>query len=69
MLEFYQAYATYDVLMDFTEVAPSRHRRAKLKAKMPDRPSRRGRTRGRTFTIDEPFARVPMDLKPSRAAR
>jgi len=58
MLEFYQAYATYDDLMSFTELLvrgiderlaeamPEAH--AKWKAERP-------------FTIDEPFARVPMD--------
>lgn len=57
MLEFYQAYATYDVLMDFTEVL-LRGADAALAAAMPD--AQKKWKEGRPFTFDEPFARVPM---------
>ncbi|AKU98103.1 Lysyl-tRNA synthetase (class II) [Labilithrix luteola] len=66
MLEYYWAYATYDDLMAFTEkmlrgidgelakAMPEAH--AKWKAERP-------------FTIDEPFARIPMDTAVANAAR
>jgi lysyl-tRNA synthetase class 2 len=66
MLEFYWAYVTYDRLMDFTEstlrtvddalgrALPEAH--AKWKAERP-------------FSLDEPFARVPMNDAVANAAR
>ena len=66
MLEYYWAYATYDHLMDFTQSMlmrvddaiarqlPQAH--AKWKAERP-------------FTIDEPFARIPMNDAVANAAR
>ncbi len=65
MLEFYQAYATYDDLMDFTEVL-LRGVDARLKAAMPE--AHAAWHKGRAYTIDEPFARVPMDLAVARGA-
>jgi lysyl-tRNA synthetase class 2 len=58
MLEFYQAYATYETLMDFTEEL-IRGVDARLAAAMPE--AHAGWKAARLFTIDEPFARVPMD--------
>ena len=57
MLEFYQAYATYEDLMDFTEVL-LRGIDASLAARMPG--PHAGWKAGRPFTFDEPFARVSM---------
>jgi lysyl-tRNA synthetase class 2 len=57
MLEFYWAYATYDVLMDFTE-AMLRFVDAELARAMPDAYAKW--TAERPFTLAEPFARVPM---------
>jgi lysyl-tRNA synthetase class 2 len=57
MLEFYQAYATYEDLMTFTEVL-LRGIEAELAAAMPE--AHAAWKAGRPFTIDEPFARVPM---------
>jgi lysyl-tRNA synthetase class 2 len=57
MLEYYQAYATYDELMDFTEVL-LRGVDAALAKAMPD--AHKAWKDGRLFTFDEPFARVPM---------
>jgi lysyl-tRNA synthetase class 2 len=66
MLEFYQAYATYDDLMNFTEdllravdlelsqAMPLAHTRWKAE---------------RSFTLSEPFARVTMSDAVARAAR
>ena len=57
MLEFYQAYATYTDLMDFTEVL-LRGIDAALASAMPHaQPAWRA---ARPFTLEEPFARVPM---------
>jgi len=57
MLEFYQAYATYDDLMDFTEVL-LRAVDAQLALAMPAAyPAWKA---GRPFTLDEPFARISM---------
>jgi lysyl-tRNA synthetase class 2 len=58
MLEFYQAYATYETLMDFTEELV-RGIDARLASAMPE--AHAGWKQARAFTIDEPFARVPMD--------
>ncbi len=58
MLEFYQAYATYEHLMDFTEVM-LRGIDARLQATMPEA---HGKWKaGRLFTFDEPFLRLPMN--------
>jgi lysyl-tRNA synthetase, class II len=57
MLEFYQAYATYEDLMIFTEVL-IRGIDARLEAALPE--AHEAWKAGRPFTIDEPFARVPM---------
>jgi lysyl-tRNA synthetase class 2 len=57
ILEFYQAYATYDVLMDFTE-SMLRGIDERLALAMPG-PHAAWRA-GRPFTFDEPFARVSM---------
>ncbi len=58
MLEFYQAYATYEDLMIFTEQL-IRGIDARLAAAMPA--AHAAWKAARPFTIDEPFARVPMD--------
>ncbi len=58
MLEFYQAYATYEHLMDFTEVL-LRGVDAKLQAAMPEAHAKW--KAGRAFTFDEPFLRLPMN--------
>jgi lysyl-tRNA synthetase class 2 len=57
MLEFYQAYATYDDLMDFTEVL-LRGVDAGLQAAMPE--AHPVWVAGRPFTFEEPFLRLPM---------
>jgi lysyl-tRNA synthetase class 2 len=58
MLEFYQAYATYEDLMTFTE-ALLRGIDAKLAAAMPA-PHAQWK-QARPFTLEQPFARVPME--------
>jgi lysyl-tRNA synthetase, class II len=58
MLEFYQAYATYDDLMDFTEVL-LRGVDARLAAAMPA--AHALWAEARPFTLAQPFVRVPMD--------
>jgi lysyl-tRNA synthetase, class II len=65
MLEFYQAYATYEDLMAFAEVL-LRGVDAKLAAAMPEAHARWAVER--PFTFAEPFARVPMDRAVSAAA-
>jgi len=65
MLEFYQAYATYENLMDFAEVL-LRGIDARLAEAMPEAHARWKAER--PFTFDEPFARVPMDRAVSTAA-
>jgi lysyl-tRNA synthetase class 2 len=57
MLEFYQAYATYEELMDFTETLLHGVDKA-LAHSLPDAHARWAKDR--PFTINEPFARVPM---------
>jgi lysyl-tRNA synthetase, class II len=57
MLEFYQAYATYDDLMNFTEVLLRGVDAALAKALPEDQP---GWKAGRPFTFDEPFLRLSM---------
>jgi lysyl-tRNA synthetase class 2 len=58
MLEFYQAYATYEHLMDFTEVL-LRGIDARLAEAMPE--AHALWKQARPFTLDAPFVRVPMD--------
>ncbi len=65
MLEFYQAYATYEDLMDFTE-ALLRGVDARLAEAMPG-PHALWK-QSRPFTLDEPFVRVPMESAVSAAA-
>jgi lysyl-tRNA synthetase class 2 len=57
MLEFYQAYATYEDLMDFTEVL-LRGVDQRLEAAMPA--AHEAWKKDRAFTLDEPFVRVSM---------
>jgi len=66
MLEFYQAYATYGELMDFTEVLLRGIDRELARA-MPD--AHAAWLSERPFTLDEPFARVPMADAVAAAAR
>jgi lysyl-tRNA synthetase, class II len=66
MVEFYQAYATYTELMDFTEVL-LRGIDTKLAAALPE--SQPGWKAGRPFTFDEPFARVAMNDAVAAGAR
>jgi lysyl-tRNA synthetase class 2 len=65
MLEFYQAYATYDDLMDFTEVL-LRGVDAALAEAMPEAHVKW--KQARPFTLDPPFERVPMDRAVAAAA-
>jgi lysyl-tRNA synthetase class 2 len=65
MLEFYQAYATYAELMDFTEVL-LRGIDAELAAAMPT--AHAAWLAERPFTLDEPFARVSMSDAVASAA-
>jgi lysyl-tRNA synthetase class 2 len=64
MLEFYQAYATYDDLMDFTEVL-FRGVDAELARAMPK--AHATWKAARPFTIDEPFVRVSMSRAVAKA--
>jgi len=57
MLEFYQAYATYEDLMNFTEDL-LRGVDAELAASLPD--AHAAWKAARAYTLAEPFARVPM---------
>jgi lysyl-tRNA synthetase class 2 len=57
MLEFYQAYATYDDLMNLTEVM-LREVDARLAQAMPEAHAQW--KSGRPFSLEQPFARVPM---------
>ncbi len=65
MLEFYQAYATYDDLMTFTEVL-LRGIDARLREAMPEASALW--REARPFTLDAPFFRVPMDRAVATAA-
>jgi lysyl-tRNA synthetase class 2 len=65
MLEFYQAYATYEDLMNFTEVL-LRGIDAKLAAAMPEAHAQW--KEARPFTLDAPFVRVPMERAVAIAA-
>ena len=70
MLEFYQAYATYETLMPMTEEL-FRHADQFLKARFTEDGLAHvydGWVAAREFTIDEPFARVPMHEAIARAA-
>ncbi|WP_394826457.1 lysine--tRNA ligase [Pendulispora albinea] len=65
MLEYYWAYATYETLMDFTETM-LRHIDGHLARTMPE--AHRAWLSARSFTLDEPFARVPMESAVALAA-
>jgi lysyl-tRNA synthetase class 2 len=65
ILEYYQAYATYEDLMDFTEVL-LRGVDARLAEAMPA--AHREWKGARPFTMDEPFVRVPMETAVAAAA-
>jgi len=65
MLEFYQAYATYEELMDLTEVL-LRGVDARLAEAMPA--AHAAWLEARPFTLSEPFARVPMESAVAAAA-
>jgi lysyl-tRNA synthetase class 2 len=65
MLEFYQAYATYDDLMTFTEVL-LRGIDARLREAMPEASALW--RQARPFSLDAPFFRVPMDRAVASAA-
>jgi lysyl-tRNA synthetase, class II len=65
MLEFYRAYATYEDLMNFTEVMLREVDRS-LAAAMPEAHARW--LAERPFAIEEPFARVPISEAVARAA-
>jgi lysyl-tRNA synthetase class 2 len=66
MLEYYWAYATYDVLMDFTEKM-LRAIDGELAKAMPEAQPKWKEER--PFTFDEPFARVPMNTAVGNAAK
>ncbi len=66
MLEFYWAYATYDVLMDFTETM-LRFIDAELAKALPEPHAKW--LADRPFTLAEPFARVPMAEAVATAAK
>jgi lysyl-tRNA synthetase, class II len=66
MLEYYQAYATYEDLMNFTEVIV-RGIDAEIARAMPA--AHATWAAARPFSIDEPWARVPMDRAVADAAR
>ncbi len=66
MLEFYQAYATYDELMVFTEVLV-RGIDAALGKALPTAHAKW--EKDRPFTLDEPFPRVPMEAAVRDAAK
>ncbi|MEI7893217.1 MAG: lysine--tRNA ligase [Myxococcales bacterium] len=65
MLEFYQAYVTYEHLMDFTETF-LRGIDERLGQALPE--AHATWTRDRPFTLQEPFARIPMATAVSNAA-
>lgn len=66
ILEYYWAYANYDDLMNFTEVL-MRKVDAELQKALPE--AHAAWSAERTFTLDEPFARVPMNDAVVNAAR
>ncbi|MBP9113746.1 MAG: lysine--tRNA ligase [Polyangiaceae bacterium] len=65
MIEFYWAYANYEMLMTFVEEL-IRGVDRKLQAAMPK--AHETWAKDRPFTVDEPFARVPMNEAVSNAA-
>jgi len=65
MLEFYRAYATYDDLMDFTEVL-LRGIDARLAEAMPA--AHALWKEARPFALDQPFVRIPMDRAVAQGA-
>jgi lysyl-tRNA synthetase class 2 len=65
MLEFYQAYARYEHLMDFTELL-LRGIDARLERAMPE--AHAAWKRARPFTFDAPFVRISMDRAVAAAA-
>jgi lysyl-tRNA synthetase class 2 len=65
LLEFYQAYATYETLMDFNEKM-LREIDARLAAAMPE--AHATWKAARPFTLEAPFARIPMDSAVAAAA-
>jgi lysyl-tRNA synthetase, class II len=65
LLEYYQAYATYEDLMDYNEKM-LRAIDARLAAAMPT--AHAAWKRARPFSLDTPFARVPMDRAVAAAA-
>ena len=66
IMEFYWAYVTYDTLMDFTEEM-LRFTDAELAKAMPE--AHALWAAGRTFTLAEPFARIPIADAVASAAR
>ena len=71
MLEYYQAYATYETLMDNTE-RMLRHVDQRLQQRFEERGLGElyaGFRDSRSFTLDEPFARVPMQASIAAAGR
>lgn len=71
MLEYYQAYATYETLMDNTE-RMLRHVDQRLQQRFEERglgERYAGFRDSRSFTLDEPFARVPMQASIEAAGR
>src|SRR5678815_1271933 len=66
MLEYYWAYATYDVLMDFTEQM-LRFADAELARAMPE--AHKKWAESRPFSIAEPFVRIPMADAVGNAAK
>ena len=66
MLEFYQAYATYEDLMNFTETL-LRGVDLELADSLPEAHAKWKKER--PFVLDEPFARIPMAAMVDRAAK
>ena len=66
MLEFYQAYATYEDLMNFTETL-LRGVDLELADSLPEAHAKWKEER--PFVLDEPFARIPMAVMVDRAAK
>jgi lysyl-tRNA synthetase class 2 len=66
MVEFYWAYATYDVLMDFTEKM-LRFVDAEVARSLPEAHARW--VAARPFTLEEPFVRIPMAEAVANAIR
>lgn len=65
MLEYYWAYATYETLMDFTEVL-LRAIDVELAKQMPE--AHAEWLKARPFALEEPFVRIPMNEAVGRAA-